>query len=264
MKDEAKTDAPFEAEVVFDIHGRQGHGAADLYLPRECPLRAVVVYLHGGGWEGGQKDRPPAYRQLLEQRIALASIEYPLAPDATCPQMIDAIVAGSLAALDAVRSRTGGIPPWHLWGISAGGHLASLASMDPRLRGGTDVVPPMTVVSWCGPMDLESLYESWELRHENRPIIKRIVDGLCPGGTVDRREYSPITHVDGTALPHLLLHGRMDGLVPCSQSEAMHDALRVSGVPAEIYIEPGRDHGMPLEDSEFLRLTVGFMIGHQE
>src|SRR3972149_1699577 len=55
----------------------------DLYLPEKAsgPL-PVIMWVHGGGWRGGSKERCPAI-PMTEHGYAVASINYRLSQEAT-------------------------------------------------------------------------------------------------------------------------------------------------------------------------------------
>ena len=57
------------------------------------------------------------------------------------------------------------------------------------------------------------------------------------------RAASPLWQVDASAAPALLLHGDADNTVPYAQSVAFARRLREAGVRAELYTEPGAQHG---------------------
>ncbi len=53
---------------------------------------------------------------------------------------------------------------------------------------------------------------------------------------------NPITYVDPTDPPFLIMHGDADRLVPHCQSEMLHEALQRSGVESRLIIVPGKGH----------------------
>jgi dipeptidyl aminopeptidase/acylaminoacyl peptidase len=53
----------------------------------------------------------------------------------------------------------------------------------------------------------------------------------------------PITYIDATDPPFLILHGDADELVPPCQSILLHDALKARGVPSKLIIVPKGGHG---------------------
>jgi acetyl esterase/lipase len=57
------------------------------------------------------------------------------------------------------------------------------------------------------------------------------------------RRISPITHVGANSAPALIIHGDADKLVPISQAEAIVARFKEAGVPAELVVKKGADHG---------------------
>jgi acetyl esterase/lipase len=53
---------------------------------------------------------------------------------------------------------------------------------------------------------------------------------------------SPVTHVDPTDPPFIILHGMQDTVVPFRQGERMRDALLIAGVPAPFLANPVGGH----------------------
>jgi acetyl esterase/lipase len=56
-------------------------------------------------------------------------------------------------------------------------------------------------------------------------------------------EASPVTHVSPKSPPTLLLHGGDDNIILPSNSVDMHNALRAAGVPSELHLYAGQNHG---------------------
>ncbi|WP_181803370.1 alpha/beta hydrolase, partial [Streptomyces shenzhenensis] len=83
-------------DVVFAVH--EGHRplALDLYVPSEP--RALVVYLHGGGWLRGSRRATPAphvwwrgepFERLAAHGLAVACCDYRLSGEAVFPAQLD-------------------------------------------------------------------------------------------------------------------------------------------------------------------------------
>ncbi len=121
-------------EIVLPLSGRSL--AARLYHPGgKAPL---LVFYHGGGWVVGSCDTHHGMCLALaaQSGAAVASVEYRLAPEhpypAPCDDAYDALVwlaahAGELGC-DPRRLAVGG--------DSAGAHLAAVAAISVRERGG--------------------------------------------------------------------------------------------------------------------------------
>jgi dipeptidyl aminopeptidase/acylaminoacyl peptidase len=59
------------------------------------------------------------------------------------------------------------------------------------------------------------------------------------------REANPITYVNGSAPPFLILHGTEDLNVPVNQSEILFTSLKEAGVDAAFFELVGAGHGGP-------------------
>jgi acetyl esterase/lipase len=73
---------------------------------------------------------------------------------------------------------------------------------------------------------------------------------------------SPLSHARAGAPPFLLLHGRDDHLIPCSQSKRLREALVPAGNSVEFETYAGSDHmwrGAPEAAADALERTVHFL-----
>src|SRR5262245_20643457 len=79
--------ATVQRDLVYaTVDGRKLH--LDLYLPAKAakPL-PVGVWVHGGAWQGGNKNSVPA-NDLLEHGFAIAAVQYRLSGQAIYPAAI--------------------------------------------------------------------------------------------------------------------------------------------------------------------------------
>lgn len=99
----------------------------DIHMPAKAQNLPVLVWFHGGGLSGGQKDMP---RPLLNQQFIVVTAGYRLHPKVTHPTYI-ADAAAVIAWVFRNISRYGGDPDKIvLSGHSAGGYLAMMTGMD--------------------------------------------------------------------------------------------------------------------------------------
>ena len=70
---------PTEANVPYGKHPKQ---VVDFYKAESQTPTPVLVFIHGGGWMGGSKDRVAAAPYLAEG-ISVVSVEYRFIPEAT-------------------------------------------------------------------------------------------------------------------------------------------------------------------------------------
>jgi dipeptidyl aminopeptidase/acylaminoacyl peptidase len=57
------------------------------------------------------------------------------------------------------------------------------------------------------------------------------------------KEISPLYHVSADDPPTLIVHGDADKIVPIQQAELIIAKLKDAGVPAELVVKKGADHG---------------------
>ena len=242
----------------------------DLYLPPPGGKpRPLVVWIHGGGWEGGSKDACPA-KPLLGLGYAVASLDYRLTQQATFPAQIE----DCKAAIRWLRahSREYGIDPGRIgvWGASAGGHLVALLGTTANLRdfdAGENLDQPSNVqcvIDWFGPADFLHWGDVPDLRLD-RPdsAVARLLGGTVAAHQELARRASPVDFVKAGSAPFLIMHGDKDPLVPVQQSKELHEALQQAGVESILKIIPGAGHGGPVFGTpDNQKLIVDFLGQH--
>lgn len=277
--------APWKSSIYHDIPiapgghpgGRQRALTLDLYIPHRTDAHpagtgrpALIVYIHGGGWHEGTNDRPPGFRTILARGMALASLPYRFSQEASGIEMLADLRRGVQIARREASRHDVDIDTWFLWGISAGGHLASLIAhrlndpevlaLAPAASDPSPIPAPAAVAPWCGVFDL-AYYRSLEgVGDELRETVTEIEHGLTGGTDAERSALSPLCYAGSQSPPHLFVHGREDPLVPAAQSVRMHEALRGVGVRSELLVVPDRDHAMPPGDSPELHRTIDFLL----
>jgi acetyl esterase/lipase len=120
-----------------DIRYRQLPGvepnlnSLDVYAPKDAKNLPVMIYTHGGGWQGGDKANCAAKAALFTQAgFVFVSINYRLSPAVSHPAHIEDVVA-ALAWVKQNAARFGGDGSrMLLMGHSAGAHLTALAAVD--------------------------------------------------------------------------------------------------------------------------------------
>jgi acetyl esterase len=225
------------AKVKRDVTYRTVDGQTlglDVYQPaKKGKDRPAVVLIHGGGWRAGDK-RVFAEQgnQLAERGFVAFSVDYRLAPDHTYPAAVDDVEAavewvrkhGKEYGVD--RKRIGAL------GGSAGAHLTGMLATvgEGALDRGHRIAAG---VSWSGAMDLESIAGSATVQ-----TFVGCEPETCPDTYADA---SPITHVDKTDAPMLLVNSTTE-LVSQAQTDTMKAALDTVGVANEAIILPGTAH----------------------
>jgi acetyl esterase/lipase len=210
----------------------------DLYTPDGVTRPPLVVWIHGGGFHGGDRVGLPGtlspgsiFGALTAAGFACASIDYRLVPAASPADQAGDVCAAVRFLLE--RAPRYGYDPerFGVWGESAGGLHALLAGLTiPQVR---------AVVAWYPVTDLAEFLPSEPTELERWSALYGV-----PGQDARRvaAAVSPITHVTDSAPPVLLVHGDEDAEVPVSQSLRMHERLLDIGADSTLRIVSGADH----------------------
>ncbi len=215
----------------------------DIYLPREYDNAKVIVYIHGGGWTGGDKSEIPKkfIEQLVSQRnYIVVSMNYRLVKDGKNrfpSQMEDVTTALSFLSANAEKYHFNG-NEFALMGGSAGGHISMLYAYgyDPKKQ-------VKTVVDFWGPTDLVDKKMRTENKAANDAIVNFVgTDDFDAQICKDASPYYRLTKETG--VPTILFHGGEDPLVEVNQAEKMYKKLVSLNIPAQYELYPHEKHGV--------------------
>lgn len=139
-----------------------------LYYPSDSSIRALIVYIHGGGLLcGNAKDLPELHKEkLTDEGYAILAIDYPLAPQAKIDDILEDIIdsINNCFELTELRSNL----PLFVWGRSAGAYLALLASASDKLH-----LKLNGIISYYGYGFLcDSWYDTPSPYYMNLPIVE--------------------------------------------------------------------------------------------
>lgn len=185
-------------------------------------VRPVVVILHGGAWRYGSHTEIGEWPRLLnEHGYDVASVEYRLANDQTPTwNQSPSDVHDALMYVREHAEELGVDPSQiHLFGQSAGGHLALLEAYRYQ--------SVRSIVSLYAPVDLELDYQTSRDKSAELDFI-----GGPPAQYAERyRGLSPLTYVTSSAPPTLIIQGKRDDLV--ATENALELSKRLTAVRAD-------------------------------
>lgn len=244
----------------------------DMLLP-ETPKGGklpVVVFIHGGGWQNGDKTggRRQVSDLVASGEFAGVSVGYRLTDQAHFPEQ----AYDCKAAIRWIRANAEkyGLDPDKIavWGSSAGGHLVSLLGTSGDVKELEGDLGPnkgvssrvSCVVNFYGPSELLTMgaqsQPGGRLSHDapDSPEAK-LVGGALQENKEKAKAASPITYVSKDDPPFLNVHGDADPVVPYAQSEALHAALKKVGVSSTLVTVQGGGHGQgfPPETKEIVK-----------
>lgn len=99
----------------------------DIYYPENSSNFATIVWFHGGGLTGGQKEIPEA---LKEKGLAIVGVNYRLYPRVKAPEYIKDAAAAVAWVIKNIEQLGGDPSLVFVSGHSAGGYLTSMVGLD--------------------------------------------------------------------------------------------------------------------------------------
>jgi len=241
----------------------------DLYVPKSgsgpFPL---LVWIHGGGWQGGSKDGCP-WAFFVVRGYVVASINYRLSHHAVFPAQIDDCQAAlrwlrKNAATYKIDQNLIGIG-----GASAGGHLSALLGVSGAgTKDKPDRCDVQCVVDIYGPANFLTI---WPQSDPDKSVIKHnelnspegaLFGGPIPEKTEIAKKASPTLNVTKDAPPFLIFHGKKDYVVPWQQSEELDAALRNAGVDSTLLLSETAGHDGKFFQPPYDKTLIEFFEKH--
>jgi acetyl esterase len=247
-----------QAETRSDIEYGRADGVSlrlDAYLQEGYGPFPSIVFVHGGGFTGGDKtsNPKPLFDLLTQAGFNWFSVNYRLSPQYVFPAHTDDVEKAVEFLKSHSREYKIDSRRIVLMGSSAGGHLVSFVGAKHK--------PPnrvTAVVSFYGEHDLVSRTRpqtdcaiGGRLRHTDIPQtclsggLKAFlgIEDVDSASAKIIRDASPITYVKKDMPPYLLIHGTKDLDVPYEQSILMRDAMHKVGARCDLITVEGGGHG---------------------
>ncbi|QXJ25664.1 prolyl oligopeptidase family serine peptidase [Actinomadura graeca] len=242
------------AEVIKDVAYAPAQPATskghllDLYLPAGGEARPLVIWTAGSAWQRDDgKSRADSFAGVLNARgYAVAGVSIRSSSQAQFPaQVYDFKAAIRFLRANAAKYR---LDPkrFAYMGDSSGGwttQMATLTGGEESLEGdiGTTGQPSnvQAGVAFYGVSDLSKLGGGGG----NSPQEKLL--GCAVTACKEKAaQASPITHVDKSDPPLMLLHGQADSVVNHEQSVMLYQALKASCRETQFISVPDANHNM--------------------
>ncbi len=243
-----------EGSQVKNLHYAEVDGKPlllDLYLPEKPEGSPLVVWVHGGGWKSGSKQK--CYVKWLSNfGYTVASINYRLVDVAKWPAQLHDC-KGAIRWLRANAKTYGYNPDCVIAaGASAGGHLVALLGTtgdNDELEGtvggnGDQSSRVQAVVDYYGATDfpLRSKTQSWKV---NKPgsVVYNLLGGPANQFVDKAKQASAKFHVTSDDAPLLVFHGIKDTTVLINQTDAIEEAYKKHNLPVAVYRLEDAGHG---------------------
>jgi acetyl esterase/lipase len=253
-----------------DIHYGSAQDVAlvlDVLRQPAANPRPAILFIHGGGWKGGDKNDFWTLGEGFARRgYVCILVNYRLVTDTA--NRFPVPVNDVQHAVRWVRANATryGVDPQRIGalGASAGGHLVALLGTTDTF----DNQPPelsryssrvRCVVDLFGPTDLTRAFPvTREL--DVQKLVHDFLGGTSQEKPEAYRAASPYMHIDRATVPFLIIQGVRDPLVPVEQSRIFAQKLRENNVPVTYVEFPEEGHGVekPEDKARFVTATTEF------
>ncbi len=257
---------PLPERIIMDTaFGTDPKQKMDIYLPAgRTNATKLIVLIHGGAWEAGDKADMNYYKNILRLKwpeAAIANINYRLASNTGNIHHTEIMndIKAAVSMLVINKSNFVVSDTLTMVGASAGAHLAMLYTYahntNNYVKAVADFYGPAKLSDW-------SWYSSYNI-FLGKPISEILIK--YNGSPWDVPLYdSNSPHVVATAQskPTIIFHGTLDVIVPLYQSQQFRARLNTLGVLNEYY-EYFDGHGFNSGNTDdAMSKAVAFLKSH--
>jgi acetyl esterase/lipase len=203
----------------------------DIYYPKNKKGFATIIWFHGGGLTGGEKEIPKA---LQEKGVAIIGVNYRLYPKIKAPVYIDDSAAAVAWVLKNIEKYDGDPTKIFVSGHSAGGYLTSMVGLDKSYLKVHDI--DANDIAGLIPFSGHAITH-FTVRKE------RGIDGTQP--IID--DLAPLFHIRSDAPPYLMITGdrELEMLGRYEENAYMMRMMKITGHKETKLIElEGYGHNM--------------------
>ena len=243
-----QTNLPYYTEAInkSDAYIKE-RCVLDVYYPKNSPGFATVIWFHGGGLTGGNKELPEG---LKNQGIAVISVNYRLGPKVSAPKYIEDAAAAVAWVFKNIPAFGGDESLLFVSGHSAGGYLASMVGLDKKWLNtqGIDANKIAGLIPLSGQAITHFLVRKERGIADTQPVID---------------DLAPLFHVRADAPPLLLITGdrELEMLGRYEENAYLMRMMKIAGHKnTKLYELDGFGHNMtepafPLLLNEVRRIT---------
>lgn len=253
-----------------DIEYKNVNGVSqtlDIYGPKKNIKGGspVILYVHGGSWVYGDKSIPDVISPVLdafrEEGFTIISTSYELMRGEEIFEKQISDVKDTIRWIHKNKDAYGfNINEIGVIGTSSGAHLALMATYtdDSKFTSDSELADFSSkvkyVVDFFGPTDLNTLdlsFGNWD--------IEQIVKSAEEKNEKEEifNNFSPINYVSENMPKTLIVHSKVDQVVPYDNSIKLYDKLKDTGNKVEMLTLETSNHDLSgVKDEEGLEIAI--------
>jgi acetyl esterase/lipase len=214
----------------------------DVYAPKKAKNLPVVFWIHGGGWQTGDKTsvqiKPKAF---MDRGFVFVSTNYRLLPKVDMATIVRDVARSIHWVHDHIAEYGGDPKRLFIMGHSAGAQLAALICTDDRYLKAERL--SLALIKGCVPVDgdtydVPAIIETAETRRRvhGLPQAKFGHREKFGNDPAKHRDFSAVTHVarDKGIPPFLILYVA-EHPDTSAQAQRLGNVLKAAGVPARVF-----------------------------
>lgn len=220
-------------------HERQ---VLDVYSPKDAKNLPVVFWIHGGGWQTGDKTSVQLKPQFFQdQGFVFVSTNYRLLPDVDMGTIVRDVAKSVRWVHDHIAEHGGDPERVFVMGHSAGAQLAALICTDDRYLKAEGL--SLKMINGCVPVDgdtfdVPAIIETAETRRRVHHLPQAKFGHREKFGNSEEkhRDFSAVTHVakDKGISTFLILHVA-DHPDTTAQAQRLGNVLKEAGIPVTVF-----------------------------
>jgi arylformamidase len=218
-------------------HERQ---TLDVYSPPEGKDRPIVFWIHGGGWQRGDKTEVQTKPQaFVDKGFVFVSTNYRFVPQVTIQEMARDVAKAIRWTHDHAKEYGGDSGTLFVMGHSAGAQLAALVSTDEGYLKKEGL--PLSVIKGCVPVD----GDTYDVPLQIATVEQRRADIYRKkfGDEKSQQALSPATHAaKGKHIPPFLIVHVAGHPETKLQSERLATVLQAAEISVKVFPAEGKDH----------------------
>lgn len=220
-------------------HERQ---VLDVYFPKGGKQLPVVFWIHGGGWQTGDKENVQIKPKVFtEKGFVFVSTNYRLLPSVDMGTIVRDVAKSIRWVHDHIAEYGGDPKRFLVMGHSAGAQLAALVCTDDRYLKAEGL--SLEIVKGCVPVDgdtfdvpaiIETAEARW--RAHGLPRAKFGHREKFGNDAAKHRDFSAVTHVaKGKGIPPFLILHVAEHPDTSAQARRLGNVLKEAGVPTTVF-----------------------------
>jgi acetyl esterase/lipase len=202
----------------------------DVYYPKNIKGFPTIVWFHGGGLTGGNKEIP---KQLKEKGFCVVGVEYRLSPKVKAPAYIQDAAAAVKWAFDNITKFGGDTSLIFVSGFSAGGYLTLMVGLDKSYLSKYNI--DANRIAGLIALSGQTITHFTVRSERGIPDVQPLIDSLAPLYHI-RKDAPPLVLITGDRELELL--GRYE------ENAYLMRMMRIIGhKDTRLYELEGYDHG---------------------